>query len=210
MGTKIGKRTPSRRSSSRTTLFGGTRSALLAVFYGHADQAFYVRQLVRRLGAGHGSVQRELTNLLQLGLIVRRNQGNQVLYQANARSPVFSEIKALIAKTVGLCDIVRAALAPLASRIQTAFVYGSVAAHTEQAASDIDLMVVGEVTFADVVSALSPAQKALAREINPTIYSASEFRMKLRTGNHFLQTIMGQKKIFILGTEDELAGLAAK
>src|ERR1039458_2258113 len=117
------------------SLFGHTRSALLAMLYGHVDQSFYVRQLVRAIGAGHGALQRELKYLTEMGLVLRRNQGNQVLYQANSQSPIFSEIKGLITKTVGIHDVIRSALASLGPEIQIVFVYGSVARQKERANS---------------------------------------------------------------------------
>jgi DNA-binding transcriptional ArsR family regulator len=80
------------------------------MLYGHADQSFYVRQLVRAFGAGHGALQRELKHLTEMGLVLRRTQGNQVLYQANSQSPIFSEVKSLITKTVGIHDVIRSAL----------------------------------------------------------------------------------------------------
>ena len=89
-------------------------------------------------------MQRELKHLTDLGLIVRRAQGNQVLYRANAQSPIFKEIKSLVTKTVGAHDAIRSALASLATKIQIAFVYTSVARQTEQASSDIDLMGSGQ------------------------------------------------------------------
>jgi len=192
------------------SLFGHTRSALLAMLYGHADQSFYVRQLVRAIGAGHGALQRELKYLTEMGLVLRRTQGNQVLYQANSQSPIFSEIKGLITKTVGIHDVIRSALASLGPEIQIAFVYGSVARQKEQANSDVDLMVLGDASFSEVVSALAPAQKALGREINPTVFPVSEFRSKLATQNHFLCSVMKEKRLFVLGTENELAKLASK
>jgi len=180
------------------------------MIYGHADQSFYLRQLVRAVGGGHGAVQRELKHLTEMGLIVRRSQGNQVLYQANSRSPIFSEVKSLIAKTVGIHDVIRSALAPLGSEIQIAFVYGSVARQRERANSDVDLMVLGNAPFGEVVSSLGPAQGALGREINPTVFAVDEFRSKLASGNHFLRSVMKEKRLFVLGTENELAKLAAK
>ena len=191
-------------------LFGRTRSALLALLYGHADQSFYLRQLVRAVGAGHGALQRELKHLTDMGLVVRRVQGNQVLYQANSQSPIFLEIKSLITKSVGTHDAIRSALVSLGSEIQIAFVYGSVASQKERANSDVDLMVLGNAPFSEVVSALGPAQRMLAREINPTVFPVSEFRSKLAAGNHFLRSVMREKKLFVLGTEDELAKLASK
>ena len=192
------------------SLFGHTRSALLAMLYGHVDQSFYVRQLVRAIGAGHGALQRELKYLTEMGLVLRRNQGNQVLYQANSQSPIFSEIKGLITKTVGIHDVIRSALASLGPEIQIAFVYGSVARQKERANSDVDLMILGDASFSEVVSALGPAQKALGREINPTVFPVSEFRSKLAARNHFLRSVMKEKRLFVLGTENDLTKLASK
>ena len=192
------------------SLFGRTRSALLAMLYGHADQSFYVRQLVRAVGAGHGALQRELKHLTEMGLVLRRTQGNQVLYQANSQSPIFSEVKSLITKTVGIHDVIRSALVSLGSEIQIAFVYGSVARQKERADRDVDLMVLGNASFSDVVSALGPAQTALGREINPTLFPVSEFRSKLAAGNHFLRSVMKEKRLFVLGTDNELAKMASK
>jgi predicted nucleotidyltransferase len=204
MGTETGRLIAGR------SLFGHTRSALLAMLYGHADQSFYLRQLVRAVGTGHGALQRELKHLTDMGLIVRTVQGNQVLYRANSQSPIFSEIKSLISKTVGIRDVIRSALASLGSEIQIAFVYGSVAGQRERASSDVDLMVVGNTPFSDVVSALGPAQKALGREINPTVFPVSEFRSKLAAGNPFLRSVMKEKRLIVLGNENELAELVSK
>ena len=200
---------PSNMVSSES-LFGHTRSAVLSMLYGHADQAFYLRQLARAVGTGHGALQRELKRLTDMGVIVRRCQGNQVLFQANARSPIFPEIKSLITKTVGIHDVIRSSLASLAPEIQIAFVYGSVARQQERANSDVDLMVLGSVPFGDVVPALAPAQRMLGREINPTVFAVDEFRSKLASGNHFLRSVMKEKKLFVVGTENELTKLASK
>ena len=191
-------------------LFGNSRNALLTIFYGHTDQPFYLRQLIRATGSGNGALQRELQHLTSLGLITRKVRGNQVLYQADRRSPIFSEMKSLIAKTVGIHDTIRSALAQLSEEIPIAFVYGSVARQQERSNSDVDLLVLGSVPFSDLVSALRPAQKALDREINPTVFPISEFRSKLAAGNHFLRAVMKDKKLFVLGSENELAKLAAK
>jgi predicted nucleotidyltransferase len=180
------------------------------MLYGHADQSFYLRQVVRAVGAGHGAVQRELKHLADMGLILRTVEGNQVRYRANSQSPIFPEIKSLIAKTVGIHDAIGSALASLGPEIQIAFVYGSVAHQNERANSDVDLLVLGGAPFSDVVSALASAQRQLGREINPTVFSVSEFRSKLAAGNHFLRSVMREKKLFVVGTENELAKLASK
>jgi predicted nucleotidyltransferase len=191
-------------------LFGRTRSALLGRLYSRAEESFYLRQLAREIGGGHGALQRELQHLTDMGLVVRSAQGNQVLYRANSRGPIFSELKSLIAKTVGIREVLASGLGTLDSKIRIAFVYGSVARQQERADSDVDLMVVGSASFGEVVSALGRAQSELGREINPTVFPVSEFRSKMAAGNHFLRTMISEKKIFVIGTQNELAKLVAK
>ena len=191
------------------TLFGKTQRALLALFFVRPEQSFYLRQIVRTAGLGQGTVQRELARWVAAGLLLRARRGNQVYYHANAESPVFAELKALTVKTTGVADVVREALAELANQITVAFVHGSVAAGTEQADSDVDVVVVGPVTFSAVATALQSAQEMLGREVNPTVYSAQEFRQKLRAGHHFLTAVAAKSKIFLMGDERELKRLGA-
>jgi predicted nucleotidyltransferase len=191
-------------------LFGQTRTAILSLLYGHGDESFYLRQLVRETGAGNGAVQREVKQLSDAGLIVRKTVGNLVFYQANRKSPVFSELRGLLLKTAGVRDVLREALAPLKNRIEVAFVYGSIAAQKDWVESDVDLMIVGDATFDEVVPRLSDAQKRLRREINPTIYPVREFRAKVASGNHFLTSVLQSKKLFVFGNENDLRELSAK
>jgi predicted nucleotidyltransferase len=106
--------------------------------------------------------------------------GAQTLYSANQESPVFSEIKSLVTKTVRMHDILRTGLDPLRKKINLAFIYGSVARSGETERSDVDLVVVGRVDFSTVVGKLAAAQKILNREINPTVYTVMELRSKMR------------------------------
>ncbi len=85
--------------SLSATLFGKTRRAVLSLLYSHADDAFYLRQIVRAAGVGLGAAQRELKQLAEAGIIRRTAHGRQVYYQANTESPVFEELKNLIARS---------------------------------------------------------------------------------------------------------------
>lgn len=196
--------TTSRESELGSCLFGKTRRAVLALLYGHPDEAFYLRQIVRTTGAGLGPVQRELRTLSDVGVVRRTVQGRQVYFQANAKCPVFGELRGLMLKTVGVVDVLRDALAPLANRIEVAMVHGSVARGDENSKSDVDMVVVGDVSFSEAASATGAAEKKLARDVNPTVYSSEEFRTKLRSGNHFLRTVLREPKVFVIGTEDDL------
>lgn len=191
-----------------TLLFGKARRQVLAWLYGHADERFYLRQLVRHTGIVPGAIQRELRALTRAGLITRAVEGRQVYFQANRESPIFADLQQLLLKTSGATDVIRSALTPLADRIDVAFVYGSAAKGTLRAASDIDLLVVGRVSFPDVVSSLGDAQERLGRDVNPSVYPPEEFVRKLRSGHHFLNSVLSEPKTFIIGTDHELGRLA--
>ena len=189
-------------------LFGQIRGRNFALLYGWADKAFYVRQIARHVHASAGAVRRELEKLAAVDLIVRTSVGNLVFYQVNQRHPVFAEMRALVNKTVGIFNVLRSALEPLAEQVAVAFVYGSVARQEETAASDIDLMIIGQVELDNVLARLSAPENTLGRTINPTVYSSKEFRKKLEDGNHFLKSVIDGQKVFLIGNEDELGKMA--
>jgi predicted nucleotidyltransferase/DNA-binding transcriptional ArsR family regulator len=195
-------------NSLSATLFSKTRCAVLSLLYGHIDESFYLRQIVRAAGVGLGAVQREVKQLSEAGIIRRMVRGRQVYYQANPKCPVFKELKSLVVKTAGVRDVLRASLDPVAGHINVAFIYGSFARGEEHRESDVDMLIIGDVTFSEVVSVLDKAQATLGREVNPTVYPLTEFRSKLKEGHHFLKTVLKEAKIFIVGDEHELARLA--
>jgi len=185
-------------------LFGQTRGDILALLYSRPDESFYVRQLARQLSTSVGAVQRELATLSRVGLISRSRLGSQVFYQANRDSPVFAEMRELLAKTVGIFHALRAALEPLAKQIAVAFVYGSIARREEKAGSDVDLMIVGKVSLDEVLEQLSNEKASLGRSVNPTVYSVPEYKSKVASENHFLNAVIRGRKVFLFGDEDEL------
>ncbi len=191
-------------------LFGKTRSVLLALFYRSNEKSFYLREIIRITGIAPGAVQRELVNLLNMELITRHRDGNQVYFQANGASPIFSEIKSLMIKTFGLADILRSSLKPIKKQVKVAFIYGSIARGSEKSSSDVDVLVVGEVTFSKVSDLLGAAQQKLDREVNPSVYPEKEFIKKIFEGHHFLNEVIQSPKIMLIGDENDLAKLVKK
>lgn len=189
-------------------LFGKTRQALLAQLYTRADEAHLQEDLIRLAALGRGSVQRELEFLVRAGVARRTVRGRQVYFEANPDSPIFKELRGLMVKTAGVADRLREALAPLARRIRAAFIYGSVARGGERRASDVDVLVVGDVTFGDTADALGRAQAVLGREVNPSVFSPAEFRERIAARDHFLGGVLKGEKIFLVGDERELGSLA--
>lgn len=184
-------------------LLGETRSAVLAALLLRPEQAVHVRELARLTGVSPGALHRELKRLESLGLLTRTQTGNQVSYAANRACPVFEDLAGLLRRTAGLVDVLRSALAPLTERIERAFVYGSMASGQTHAHSDIDVMVIGDLRFADVVLALAPAQESLRREINPTVLSAADFKRKRRQVGGFVAKVLKGPTLWLLGPNDE-------
>ena len=180
------------------------RRKVLGLLLMRPDQQIHLRELARVIGAAPGTLKKELDALCGVGLLRAERVGNQVRFCANTAHPVFPELQALIRKTIGLVDALRLSLAPLAGRIDAAFVFGSMASGTESAGSDIDLMVVGDAGFAEIVDATYAAQATLGREINPKVMSASEWQAKKAERNAFLQDVLNKPRIMLIGDADVL------
>ncbi len=184
-------------------LFGRNRGRVLGLLFGNSDQSYYLRQIAAAVGTKPGTIAPELALLSDLGLLVSTRVGNQVFYRANQENPIFPDLKTLVAKTVGVFQLLRSALEPLSNRIQLAFVYGSLAKREETAQSDVDLMVVGDVELEDVLAQIQAVEKQIQRPINPTVYSSEEFKAKLTSGSHFVSSVLRGPKVFIVGDENE-------
>ncbi len=192
-------------TSLADALFSNVQQRVLAYLFGQPERSFFATELIKLAGGGSGAVQRELARLEDSGLVVVTRLGTQKHYQANPKSPIFSELCGIAQKTVGLAEPLREALKRLAKRIDAAFVFGSVAKRNDTAASDIDVLVLSDsVEYADVFEALQSVETKLGRTVNPTVYTPSNWRRKRKDGNAFVVRVSAQPKIFLLGSEEDL------
>jgi DNA-binding transcriptional ArsR family regulator len=194
-----------RKKTLIDALFPKTRQAVLAITIMQPDRWWFLADLARRIGVPSSSLQRELDSLVRAGILLRRQDGRQVYFRPDPQCPVLDDLQGLMLKTRGLVDVLRNMLAPFQKDIRTAFVYGSRARCEAVSASDVDLLIIGDVLMTDLASAIPKAEERLARQINPTLFSPEEFAKKIREGNHFLQTVLNGKKLFVLGSENDLA-----
>lgn len=205
MGTNPRSAPPPPPASLASALFGGTQQRVLGLLFGQPDRSFYATELIALARAGSGSVQRELARLEQSGLVTVRAVGNQKHYQANPASPIYEELCGIARKTVGIAEPLRATLAPLRDRIKAAFVFGSVAKQTDQAASDIDLMIISDsLGYADTILAVQPVSEGLRREINPVIYTPKELAKRVKGDSAFVSRVLSQPKVWLFGGEDDI------
>jgi predicted nucleotidyltransferase len=187
-------------------LFSPVQERVLGLLFGQPDRLFQSAELIRLADSGTGAVHRQLSRLAEAGWITVVHSGNQKFYQANRACPAFAELHGLIVKTVGVVEPLRQALAATEVAIRAAFVYGSVAKGTDTAASDIDLMVISDrLSYQDLFEALQPAEAMLARAINPNLMSFAEWRTKRAQRDSFAARIAAQPRLFVIGSDDDLA-----
>lgn len=185
-----------------------TRQGILAATLLLPEKEWYASELARSMGVPSSSLQRELRDLEQAGVLKVHRQGRMAYYQANTDSPVFPELRGLMLKTAGLVDVLADAIEPLAGKLRVVFVYGSIAAGREDTVSDIDLLLIGKVSFVDLAVPLRKARQSLGREINPRIYTPAEFAKKRDARDHFLTRVLDKPKLFVLGDADDLEAIA--
>src|ERR1039457_2896652 len=185
-----------------------TRQGILAATLVQPEKAWYVSELARRMGVPSSSLQRELHDLTEVGILKTHRQGRMVYYQANTDSPVFPDLRGLLFKTAGLVEGFAGGLKTLAVKLRPAFVCGSSPAGSEQSDSDIDLMIVGQVSPTELALPLRRARELLGREINPTVYTPAEFDRKRAANNPFQKEVLEKPRLFVLGNKDELGKVA--
>lgn len=185
-------------------LFTEYRRRVLGLLLLHPEQAYHVREIARLTGTVAGTLHKELSKLAAVGILLKQSSGNQVRYQANPQGLIFDELASILRKTSGVVDVLADALAPFSDKIESAFVFGSMASGKATSASDIDLMIIGDVGFADVVKATYNAQSILGREINPKIYNKKEWKAMLKKRDAFIKEVLSKPKLFVLGDEHGL------
>jgi predicted nucleotidyltransferase len=185
-------------------LFTDYQRRILAPLLLRPDESQHVRELARMTGVPPGSLHRELRTLAEAGLLLREPLGNQVRYRANRNSAIHPELAAIFRKTIGLATPLAEALKTIGQRVHVAFVFGSMAASGGSASSDIDLMVVGDATFSEVVRALASMKEALGRDVNPVAMTLADFQQKLQAGDRFVARVMAEPKLWVIGAEHDL------
>lgn len=183
------------------------RAELFRLLFGVNHAELYMRELERLAGFSIGTIQTEVTKLTRLDLVLKRKDGNRLYYAANKAHPLYPDIRNIVLKTNGLTDIFREALKQTKA-IQIAFIFGSIADHKEKAASDIDLMVLGDITLRQLSKLLGTIPEKLGREVNPHVFTIKEFGKRSDEQDPFLARILNEPKIFIIGEQSDLEAVA--
>jgi predicted nucleotidyltransferase len=203
----VGLKTNKVGVSSLEALFATpTLARLLAVFALEPERRFYQKELVMTSGSSLYLVQRELKRLEAAGLISRTPRGRQVEYVANTVHPAFAGLRDALLNTIAMADRLRSVFQSLEGA-RLVFIFGSIARGDEDPDSDIDLLVIGDLGLREVATRVVPAFRDAGREPNIVVLTEAEMSERLRVGDSFLATVLGEPKIWIIGDEGELAEL---
>jgi predicted nucleotidyltransferase len=180
-----------------------TRKAIFKLYFARHEKKYYLRELERILNLPVQNIRREFLALEKNGIFTREKQGNQVYYSLNTKSPIFSEIKSIVSKTIGAQGELKKALISI-NGIKTAFIFGSFANGKEDSLSDIDLMIVGEIDENMLVRKISKLENQLDREINYHIYSQKEFAKRVKEKDFFISGILSKPVIFLVENDENI------
>ena len=179
-------------------LFPRTRRNVLQQL-AESQDGLHLRELERRTGVNSRHLLRELRSLRDAGLLTATKVGNQIVYQLSPDCPIFEEIRSIVRKTIGLAKTLRESLEPLAARIELAYVYGSFAEGKERPDSDVDLVIVGDVSLREISPLLAEARRLVHREISPTLYRSEEYAEALRDSDSFVRRVHDGPRIDLIG-----------
>ena len=189
-------------------LFGSeARVRILSLFMLNPASEFYLREIARRLDLPPHAVTQETKRLTEIGLLIRERRGNNVYFRVNRDFPIFPELKAIILRTVGIGDRLREALAQEGD-IDAAFIYGSYAKGGESLESDVDIFIVGDIPPRRLTPILSQLEEEIGRELNATVFTREEMSRRMNSGDHFVSSVMADRKIFLIGNEGVLESIA--
>jgi DNA-binding transcriptional ArsR family regulator len=188
-------------------LFGKTRAAVLREIYTNPGRRLSFNELVRRLKSGPGAISRELAMLGEAGLISENREGNHRFVSACTSSPLFPELKALISKASGAPAFIREALRGLEDSIELALIFGSVAAATERADSDLDVFVVGTAGYSVVTQRLYSVEERLGRRVQTLYFDANSAVDRASLRKPSTRSLLSGPILFVLGNEAKLQAL---
>ena len=194
--------------SALAALVSPTRQAVLTATFLQPAKSWYLSELAAHIGTTPSSLQRDVNSFVQTGILEKRVDGRRIYVKANEESPIFADICGLVEKTNGIVPLLSEALNALKNKVRCGFIYGSVARGEERVGSDVDLMLIGNVSMLELVPLLRRIEKAVARQINPTIFTDNDLARTFASGNHFLLTVMRGDKIMLKGTQDEFDAFA--
>lgn len=194
-------------------LFGSkTRVKLLHLFLNNPGQSFYVREITRKIDEQINSVRRELSNMLDVGVITSDSADNKLYYQVNQRYEYYVPLRAIfgdapsgtnavpLVSTDSSIDEYRSEILTI-NGLRLALFAGVL---VPGSISSVDLLLVGNVPAAKVKAAVKIIEKSEGREINYSVLSYDEFYYRLSIRDRFITEILNGKHSVVTDKDNVL------
>ncbi len=212
MGTKLNSPPPI-RTSLADALFPKVRQRVLAVLFDAPERSFYMGEVIARARSGTGAVQRELAGLAAAGILSVHKQGKQKHYQANPQAPIYDALRSLVGTTMGVANVLKAAMVPVARQVSSAFVHDEPPHWASRSTKEPTVTVVffgaalADVTVANAVAhAMQNASNTLARQLSFALYTPETLDSAVAQKSNFLSRLLKPSKTWLVGSESDLFG----
>lgn len=179
------------------------RQRLLTYYFTNPMARHHLRDLAARLGIDPSNLSKELARLEREGLYRSEVIGRQKYFQLNREYPLFTEVRNIVAKTVGAVPMIAQSLKKVRG-IEEAYLYGSFARDQQDAASDIDVIMIGAPDEKLLAEAARKLEKRLGREINYTVLTRGEFERRRNRKDAFLESVWQNQCVSLIGPSEKV------
>jgi predicted nucleotidyltransferase len=178
------------------------RQRLLAYYFANPAARLHLRDLAGRLDIDPANLSKELRRLETEGLFRSEVSGRQKCFQLNRRYPLFSELRSIVSKTIGAPSLIAQSLRKIEG-IEEAYLYGSFASNQQDAASDIDVLVIGIPPGESLAEAMRKIERQLGREVNYTALTRKELNARRARKDAFLENVWHNKRVPLIGPHEK-------
>jgi len=178
------------------------RQRLLAYYFTNPTARHHLRDLAERLSIDPSNLSKELRRLEREGLFQSEVSGRQKYFQLNREYPLFAEVRGIVAKTIGAIPLITQSLKKIEG-IEEAYLYGSFARNQQDAASDVDVLVIGNPKSDALAEVMQKLERQLGREINYTVLTRKEFESRRARKDAFLENVWHNKRVTLVAAHEE-------
>jgi hypothetical protein len=198
-------------------LFGSkTRVKLLRLFYSNPNRSFYVREITRKIDEQINSVRRELSNLLQIGIITSDTTNNRLYYEVNQKYEFYDPLRAIFggvaaAEATAPTSEQKQKLAASSNdslelrelgNIHLALYTGQ---FTRDESSGVDLLIVGEVNPNKLQKFVAVLEAKEGKEIRYAVLSLDDYKYREQIKDRFVMGIQSAKKQVLIDKQQMLS-----
>ena len=156
-----------------TLITSKTRVKLLMKFFLNPDTRAYLRELALEFGESTNSIRVELNRLSDAKLLSSESSGRTIQYQANVNHALFSEIRSLVQKYMGIDQVVEKLIKKF-GKIEAAYLIADYARGADSGL--IDIVVVGNVNILELNRISKKTEKTISRKIRSLVIDKNELR----------------------------------